>query len=405
MCVWKMKEVYLDNAATTKLDKNVLKEMMPHLTNDYGNPSSMHNKGIVAKNAISESRAKVAKILNCKAEEIIFVGSGTESDNLAILGFVKKNKNKGKHLITTQIEHPAILNVFKRLEELGFKVTYLDVNREGLVDLEQLEKAITKDTILVSIIYVNNEIGVVQDVEKIAKICKKNKVVFHTDACQAGPYLSLDVKKLGVDMMTLNGSKIYGPKGVGILFKKNYIELEPLIYGGGQENNLRSGTENVANIVGFTKALFLVDKRKKKEVVRLTKLRDYMIKELLKIDESWLNGHKTKRLPNNVNVSFINVEGESFVLLLNEKGVYASTGSACSSHKLAASHVILALGLISEFAHSSIRFTLGKDTTKEDVDYVLREVKEIVDTLRHISPLKDTVEKLFVRSKLNGRFK
>ena len=382
-----MREIYMDNAATTQLDSKVLRKMLLYLKREYGNPSSMHDKGIIAKNAISSARKKTADILNCKPEEIIFTGSGTESDNLAIFGYARKNKHKGNHIITTKIEHHAVLDCFKMLKKEGFKVTFLDVDKDGFVDLEQLKNSITSKTILVSIIYANNEIGTVQDIPKIAEICHKKQAVLHTDACQAANYLEIDVKKLGVDMMTLNGSKIYGPKGVGVLFKKSDIEIEPIIFGGGQEKGLRSGTENVANIIGFAEALERVRRNLVKEVEKLTFLRDYMINELLKIPDSRLNGPRKNRLPNNVNISFLNIEGESAALLLNEEGIFISTGSACSSKDLDPSHVIMAIGCPAEVAHSSLRFSLGKDICRRDVDYVIKKTKKVVSHLRNMSPL------------------
>jgi len=389
-----MREVYMDNGATTKVDERVLDSMLPYLKERYGNPSSMHNKGIEAKNAITDARERVSKCLNCLPEEIIFTGSGTESDNLAILGYARKNKKSGSHIITTKVEHHAVLYAFEQLEKEGFRVTYLDVDKDGLISLEELSKEITDDTLFVSIIYANNEIGTVQDIPAIGKLCREKGVVLHTDACQATSYLETDINMLNVDMMTINGSKIYGPKGIGVLYRKKEIELEPLVYGGGQEANLRSGTENIANIVGFAKAIELVIEHKKTEVLRLEKLRDYMIEELLKVSETKLNGHPNKRLPNNVNISFVNIEGESMLLLLNEKGICASTGSACSSASLEPSHVIVALGLPHELGHSSIRFSLGKDTTKQDIDYVLEKIQPIVEKLRSMSPLHDTVKGL-----------
>jgi len=386
-----MGEVYLDNAATTKVDKKVVEEMLPFLKESYGNPSSMHNMGIAAKNAVKRSRKKVADILNCDSEEIIFTGSGTESDNLAIFGFLKGKKG---HIITTKIEHDAVLYPFERLEKEGFDVTFLDVDGDGLISLDAFQAAICKDTIFASIIHANNEIGTVQDISGIAKICKEKGVILHTDACQATSYLEMDTKKLGVDMMTINGSKIYGPKGIGVLYKKKKIDIEPMILGGGQEFDLRSGTENVANIVGFAKALELVMENKTEEVRRITVLRDRLIEDLLKIEETKLNGHRNRRLPNNVNISYLNIEGESILLLLNEEGIYASTGSACSSASLEPSHVIVALGLPHELGHASIRFSLGKDTTEEDVNYVLEKMPIIVNRLRQMSPLRKTMDEV-----------
>jgi len=389
-----MKQIYLDNAATTKLDPVVMEEMMPYLKEKYGNPGSMHGMGLEAKSAITNARKKVAKLLNASEEEIIFAGSGTESDNLAIFGYARKNRDKGNHIITTSIEHHAVLDSFERLKEDGFEVTILDVDPEGLLDLEKLKQAITDKTILVSIMYANNEIGTVLDIKEAAKICREKGIAFHTDACQGANYLTMDVRELGVDLMTLNGSKIYGPKGVGILYKKKDIKIEPIVYGGGQEFNLRSGTENVANIVGFAKALKETTMHKEEEIKRLTGLRDHLIEELLKLPETKLNGHPKTRLPNNVNISFLNIEGESLILLLNEDGIFVSTGSACTSSSLEPSHVIVALGLPHELGHSSIRFTLGKDTTKEDIDYVIEKVKPHVEMLRKMSPLHDTMEEI-----------
>mgnify|MGYP003968561481 CR=1 FL=1 len=386
------REVYLDNAATTKLDAEVLDVMLPYLKERYGNPGSMHNKGIQAKNAMDDARESVAKTLNCESEEIIFTGSGTESDNLGIIGYARKNKDKGNHIITTKMEHHAVLDSFDRLKEDGFEVTLIDNDIDGLIDLKQLKESITNQTILVSIIYANNEIGTIQDIKAISKICKEKNVIFHTDACQATSYSEMDVKELGVDLMTLNGSKIYGPKGIGVLYKHKNLKIEPIVYGGGQEFNLRSGTENLANIVGFAKALELVTAHKEEEVKKLVNLRDYMIENLLTIDRTRLNGHATKRLPNNVNISYLNIEGESLLLLLNEDGIYASTGSACSSASLEPSHVIVALGLPHELGHSSIRFSMGKDTTKEDLDYTIDKITKHVKYLRSISALNDTMD-------------
>jgi len=386
--------IYMDNAATTKCSKEVLEVMLPFLKDNYGNPGSMHQMGISAKNALDDARTMVSKVLNCLPEEIIFTGSGTESDNLGIMGYCRKNKDKGNHIITTRMEHHAVLDSYNRLKEDGFSVTLLDNDIDGLIDLDQLRGAITDKTVLVSIIYANNEIGTVQDIPAIAAICKEKGIVFHTDACQATSYLEMDVAKLGVDLMTLNGSKIYGPKGIGVLYKHRDLSIEPIIYGGGQEFGIRSGTENLANIAGFAKALDLVTAHKQAEVARMTKLRDHMIKRLLELPETRLNGHSVNRLPNNVNISYLNVEGESILLLLNEDGICASTGSACTSHSLEPSHVIVALGLPHELGHSSIRFSLGKDNSMEDADFVINKMHEIIPKLRKISALNDTMEEI-----------
>ena len=368
------KIIYLDHAASTPLDPIVKKEMDSVKT--YANPSALHQMGLEAKEILNNSRNKVAKILNCKPEEIIFTSGGTESINLAIKGIAK---DKG-HIITSKIEHPAVLETCKFLEKDGFDVTYLDVDENGLVNPTEVEKAIQKDTILISIMYANNEIGTIQPVKEIAEIAKKHKIPFHTDACQAG-FLDLNVN---ADLMTLNGSKIYGPKGIGILYKKKNIRLQPLMHGGGQEFGLRSGTENLTAIVGFAKALELAQKEDNK----IEKLRDYFIEKVLKeIPKTFLNGHKKERLPNNANISFLDVEGESILLYLDHKGILVSTGSACSSEKLEVSHVLDAIGLKHDAAHGSIRFSLGKSTTKEELDYVVKELKGIIQSLRMLSPV------------------
>ena len=378
--------IYLDNSATTKVRKQVIKSMQDCHTKVYGNPSSFHNQGLKAKELLTKARTSIAKILNTD-QEIIFTGGGTESINLAIKGLAD-HYPKG-HIITTEIEHPAVLNTCKYLESKGHKVTQLPVDKDGLINLTKLEQSITKNTFLITIMYANNEIGTIQNIQAISKIAKKHNVLFHTDACQAAAYLNLDTKALGVDLMTLNSSKIYGPKGVGLLYKKKNIELTPLIHGGGQEYNLRSGTENLPGIVGFAKALELAQKNKEKESKRLTKLRDKLIKGILKkIPKTYLNGHPTRRLPNNVNITILDVEGESMLLYLNEKNICASTGSACSSHSLEPSHVILAIGVNPEAAHGSLRFTLGKETRDIHINKVLQVLPKIVKELREISPVK-----------------
>jgi len=394
------RQVYLDYAATTHLAKEVKTAMDPYLNEKFGNPSSLYDLGREAKEAINASRESMTKQLNCRPEEIIFTGSGTMSNNLAILGVARARQKLGKHLITTAIEHVAVLKPFEYLvKKEGFKTTILPVDGDGLIKIESIERAINDATILISVMYANNEIGTIQPIIEIGRLLKRvNKkraeknlpyIYFHTDACQAAGFLSLDVQKLGVDLLTLNGGKIYGPKGTGALFIRREIELEPLIIGGGQEKGLIAGTENVANIVGLSVALKLVQKNREEENVRLVKLRDYFISELInKIPKCRLNGHPTKRLANNVNVSILDVEGEAMLLYLNEYGISSATGSACDSATLNPSHVILALGLPYEFAHGSLRFTLGKTTTKKDVDYVLKILKPVVEALREISPVK-----------------
>ncbi len=387
------RKIYLDNSATTKMDENVKEEMNKYLDKQYGNPGSFHSEGLSAKNLIDNARARVADVLNCNNSEIVFVGSGTESINLAIKGLAFKVQGNKKHIVTTSVEHKAVLNTCKYLEKKGFEVTYLKVNKSGLIDLDELKNAIREDTFLVSVIYANNEVGTVQDIKAIGEFCKERDVVFHTDACQAGCYLDLDVERLGVDLMSLNGGKIYGPKGVGTLYVRKGIVLEPLIHGGDQENGLRSGTENVPGIMAFAKALEIAQEKREVEVKRLVKLRDKLIEGVLKeVPKSVLNGSLDSRLPNNVNISFLDVEGESILLYLDEKGVYASTGSACTSRSLDPSHVLLAMNLPYEVAHGSVRFTLGRETTEEDVDYVLEILPGIVAKLRHVSPYNSKLE-------------
>jgi len=383
---YKKRSIYLDHAATTPVDPVVKKAMDPFFTEEFGNPSAFYEIGLRAQESLEDARARIAKILGCVPNEVIFTGSGTESDNLAILG-VARAKGKG-HIITSAIEHHAVSDTIEHLKEEGFTVTVLPVDKYGLVDPRVLEEEIKTETILVSLMYANNEIGTVEPIKELAAICRKKGVLFHTDACQAGGALPINVKKLGVDLMTINGSKIYGPKGVGCLYIRSGIKLEPIVYGGGQERGLRSGTENVPGIIGFAKALELAQKNCTSENKRLIKLRDKLIKGLTtKIPNCFLNGHPTKRLPNNVNITILDIEGESIILFLNELGVYASTGSACTSKSLDPSHVITAIGLPYEAAHGSIRFTLGHSTKESDIDFVLEIMPKITSILRKISPL------------------
>ncbi|MFC1612534.1 cysteine desulfurase family protein [Patescibacteria group bacterium] len=390
-----MKKIYLDNAATTPVRPEVLEEMTPFFDKKFGNPSSFHSPGKEAKDAMENAREKIAKILDCRISEIIFTAGGTESDNLAILGVARTNKDKGKHIITSKIEHPAVLRACEQLEHEGFEVSYINVDKEGLIKLDELKKALRKDTILVSIMYANNEIGTIEPIKEVAKLLrdktdkKKNKFpYFHTDACQAAGVLDINILRLGVDLLTFNGSKIYGPKGIGTLFIKKGVNIKPLVYGGGQESGLRGGTENVPAIVGLAKALEFAQKEKDSENKRLTKLRSILIEGILKnIKNAKLNGHPEKRLPNNINISIPRVEGEAMVLYLDSKGVFCSTGSACSSNSLKPSHVLLAIGRSHELAHNSLRFTLGKSTTKADIDYVIKILPGIVKKLTEISSL------------------
>jgi len=387
-----VKRIYLDHAATTPMDQRVKGVMEHFLNEDFGNAGGLYEEGRRAKGALSASREAIAKIIGARTDEIIFTSGGTESDNLAVFG-VARSAQRG-HIITTKFEHHAVLEPCQELAKQGFDVTFLDVGEEGIVNPEDIKKALRPETILVSIMYANNEIGTIQPITEIGKIIKefrKGKVgypLFHTDACQAAGYLDLTVNNLGVDLMTVNGSKIYGSKGVGFLYKRAGVKIKPQIIGGGQEARMRSGTEPVALIAGLAKALEIAQAERVSEINRLTHLRDYFIEQLMKkIPKVVLNGHSVKRLPNNINVSILDIEGEALVLYLDAKGISFSTGSACTSESLEPSHVILALGKPYEFAHASMRFTMGRGTTKEDLDYVLGELPNAVEWLRKVSPL------------------
>lgn len=379
-----MKEIYLDNAATTKVDEKVVKAMQPYFSEEYGNASSQHAKGIAAKQALDKSRKIIAKSINANKHEIIFTSGGTESNNLAIKGLFFSNYPKKNHIVTTKIEHDCVLNTCKWLEAQGAEVTYLDVNSEGFVNLEELKNAITDQTILVSIIHGNNEIGTIQDLAAIGKICREKKVLFHTDACQSYTKTEVNVKKQNLDLVTLNSHKIHGPKGVGALYIREGIEITPLAHGGGHEKKIRSGTENISGIVGFAEASKLVSK---KDLVRMEKLRDKIIEGILEIENTLLNGPRDNRLVNNINVSFRNVEGESIGGYLENLGIYTSTGSACMSNTLESSHVLKALGLAPIDANSSLRISISKFTTEGEVDYFLKELPKIITKLRKLSPL------------------
>ncbi len=393
------RSAYLDHAATTPTDPRVVEAMLPYFTEKYGNPSSLYSLGLEAKNVLLEARQKISKIFNCTPGEIIFTGGGTESDNLGIIGVARAIARKEKkvgHIITSTIEHHAVLHACAYLEKNeGWRVTRVPVDEDGFIDQVALAAALAEDTALVSIMYANNEIGTIEPLSEIAKVIRdfskahnNKKIYFHTDACQAAGALDLNVENLGVDLMTINGSKIYGPKGVGALFIRRGTPIEPLIHGGGQERNLRSGTENVSAIVGLATALELAQAEHEQENARLVILRDKLIAGVLKsIPKSRLNGHPTRRLPNNANVTLLDVEGEAMLLYLDEYGIQAATGSACDSATLDPSHVIVALGLPYEFAHGSLRFTLGKSTTEADIDYVLEVLPGVIEILRKVSPL------------------
>lgn len=381
-------KVYLDNGATTRTDDEVVRAMLPYFKKHYGNASSLHDFGTKAKEALEDSRKIMAKEINAKPEEIVFLSGGSESDNLAIKGVAYANKKKGKHIITTKVEHPAVLASFRDLFLEGFKVTYLDVDKNGFINLDELKKAITNDTILVSVIHGNNEIGTVNDIEKIGKICKDNGVYFHTDAVQSFTKEKIDVNKMNIDLLSASSHKIHGPKGVGFLYVRKGVNIKKQISGGKHENNKRAGTENIPSIVGFAKAVQM-----DKKLNQIKKLRDYLIKKIEKeIPDVKLNGDREKRLVNNVNISFKYVEGEGLLMYLNDKGIAVSTGSACSSQSLEPSHVLTALGLKHEEAHGSIRFTLSRYTTKEEIDYTVKELKKIVSKLREMSPWKKGIK-------------
>ncbi len=390
------RNVYLDYAATTPLDPQVKAVMLPYLEERFGNPSSFHSQGKEVKDALNETRERIAGVLSCRPDEILFTSGGTESDNLAILGYARKNRQAGKHIITTKIEHHAVLEAVLHLEKKeGFEVTYLEPDRDGMITVEQVEAALREDTILVSIMFANNEIGTILPIRDIGNMISKwraehnrPELVFHTDACQVAGYLELNLEKLHADMLALNGSKIYGPKGVGLLYARRGVKLEPLQFGGAQERGLRPGTENVAGIVGLGKALELAQANRQSEMERLTLLRDKFIEGIQsRVEKTRLNGSAKERLCNNVNISFMDIEGEALLLYLDAAGIAASTGSACTSASLDPSHVILALGLPYEVAHGSIRFSLGKGTTEEDIDYVLETLPPLVEKLRSISPV------------------
>lgn len=387
-----MKRIYLDNAATTPVKKEVLDTMIPYFTEVYGNASSIYvQTGQEARIALDASRKKVAEILNAAEREVYFTSGGTESDNWAIKGVAFANRQKGNHIITSKIEHHAVLHACEYLEKNhGFAVTYLDVDADGLVSLEAIESAITDQTILISIMYANNEVGTIQPIKEIAEIAKRKGVIFHTDAVQAVGNIAIDVKELGVDLLSLSGHKLYGPKGVGALYIRKGVKIENFMHGGAQEFKKRATTENVAGIVGLAKAMELANDNLDQHSAHSIELRDRLISRIsAEIPEVKLNGHAVKRLPGNVNFSIKYIEGEAILLSLDMVGISASSGSACTSGSLDPSHVLLAMGLPHETAHGSLRLTVGDFTTKEDIDYTVDQLKIIVDRLRKMSPLYD----------------
>ena len=382
------KLVYMDNAATTGVKPEILEAMLPFYREGYGNPSSIYTLGQKAKEAIEESREKVAKALHCKPEEVFFTGGGSESDNWALKGVAEQYKDKGNHIITTKIEHHAILHTTQYLEKHGYEVTYLDVDQDGLVDPKDLEKAIKDSTILISIMFANNEIGTIEPIRECAKIAKEHKILFHTDAVQAVGNVPIDVGELGVDLLSLSGHKIHAPKGIGALYVRKGIRLPNLIHGGGQEKGKRAGTENVPGIVALGKAIELATENMEEKAKKVSALRDYIIEKIEKnIEFIHLNGSRTKRLPGNINFSFEYIEGEGLLLFLDLAGIAASSGSACTSGSLDPSHVLLAIGLPHEIAHGSLRLSINEDTTYEEADYVVEELIKSVRRLRDMSPL------------------
>jgi len=382
------RRVYMDHAATTPADPEVVEAMMPYFTQIYGNASSLHGFGREAHNAMEEARSRVARLINAHPEEIIFTAGGTESDNIAIKGAAYANRSKGDHIITSTIEHPAVLETCRSLEKQGFKVSYIPVDKNGLIEREALRKAVTERTTLITIMHANNEIGTIEPIEEIAETAGTKNVIFHSDAVQSAGKIPVDVKDIGIDLLSISAHKIYGPKGIGALYVRKGTRLEPIIHGGGHEGGLRSSTENIPGIVGLGKAAELAETRMSEDITHLTNLRDQLTKETLSsIEESYLNGHPTKRLPNNAHFRFTGIEGEALILNLDEKGIAASTGSACSSKKLLPSHVLMAIGLDAVQAHGSLRLTLGRENTKEDVEYVLQVLPETVKKLRAMSPL------------------
>ena len=382
--------VYFDNAATTKLDKNVLESMLPYLTDSYGNPSSIYKLAQENRIAIENARSSIASIFNAKPNEIYFTSGGTESDNWALKCIAQAYQKKGKHIITSSIEHHAVLHSCKYLETQGFRVTYLPVDKDGLIDLEKLKESICDDTILISIIFANNEIGTIQPIEEIGKIAHEHNIIFHTDAVQAVGSVAINVEKMNIDAMSLSAHKFYGPKGIGALYLHKNVKIIPFMDGGAQEFSKRGGTENVPGIIGMAKALEIAYENLDENNIFLTKLRDKLIEDILEnVPHCRLNGHRYKRLPNNVNISFEFIEGESLLLLLDSKGFFASSGSACTSGSLDPSHVLLAIGLPHEIAHGSLRITLGKYNTSKEVDSFLAELPEIIKKLRDMSPLYD----------------
>ncbi|MFX1464847.1 MAG: cysteine desulfurase NifS [Promethearchaeota archaeon] len=381
-----MKVVYMDNAATTPVDPVVAEVITDYFIKQFGNASSIHSFGREARVAVENSRQVVAKAIGAEAEEIIFTSGGTEADNLALKGIAFSDKYEGKHIITSVIEHSAILKTSKFLEKIGYEVTYLPVDKEGLINIDDVQNAIRSDTVVISIMHANNEIGTIEPLEEIGKLAKKHNIVFHTDAVQSIGKLHVDVNKLGVDLLSMSSHKIHGPKGVGALYIRKDIPIEPLLHGGGHEYNLRSGTENVPGIVGFAKAAELATNDLEANAQHMTRLRDKLIEGVLDIEGAYLNGHRIKRLPNNTNFRFDYINGEALVLDLDMNGISASTGSACSEHSTEPSHVLLALGLSHNEAEGSLRLTVSTKNTEDEVEYVLEVLPKSISKLRALHP-------------------
>ncbi|MBQ8175885.1 MAG: cysteine desulfurase NifS [Oscillospiraceae bacterium] len=381
-------QIYADNAATTKMSRAAIEAMLPYMDKVYGNPSSLHTAGQLANEALTEARERIARLLGCEAREITFTSGGSEADNQAIVSAARLGEKKGKkHIISTAFEHHAVLHTLNRLEKEGFEVTLLDVHENGIVTAEQVENAIRQDTCLVTVMYANNEIGSVQPVKEIGEVCKKQGVIFHTDAVQAAGHLHINVREQNIDMLSLSAHKFHGPKGVGVLYARKGIVLTNLIEGGAQERGKRGGTENIPAVMGMTAALEEAVANIDSNSVKLAKMRDRLIERLSEIPHSVLNGDRVNRLPANVNFCFEGIEGESLLLLLDDKGICASSGSACTSGSLDPSHVLLAIGRPHEIAHGSLRLTLSEENTDEEVEYIIKSVKEVVEYLRGISPI------------------
>ena len=385
-----MRNVYLDYSATTPVKEEVLNEMIPYFTEKFGNPSSLYDKGLESKDAVTHAREQVAALINAEPREVFFTAGGTEADNWAVFGVCDKLKEKGNHIITTKIEHHAMLHSCAFLEKQGYEVTYLDIDKDGRVNLKQLEDSITEKTILISIMMVNNEIGTLQPIKEIAEIAKAHRIIFHTDAVQALGNVPIDVKDKGIDLMSMSSHKIYGPKGEGALFIRKGLRISNYLHGGAQESGKRAGTENLTGIVGFGKAAELARINFDEHVKHCSTLRNYLVERILReIPDTVLNGTMDGRHPGNANITFKYIEGESILLLLNQFGISVSTGSACSSKSLEPSHVLTALGVPVEMIHGTVRFTVGDFTTKDDIDYVVDTLKTIVTKLRELSPINE----------------